>query len=272
MEIDDLCSAFGTAVKTDAVEDLVKKFITVTACETKYGKFESLRVAKFFLDAAKGEHGNQLATAISNYFRDPTFFLPPIAPEATFRVAPDSQRILNLLSKQTVNTGQEFNLAYMFRNSGKRDWPADTQLRPSNAIAAQFKFAYKCRGDTRPVPSRSFALKQTQTVVLECKFKAPMRSGHYAACWRLGYMLPQLKTKPEFFGPTLWVNLAVKSNTGGGAAQTIRAPSLPPASTIVPPASAVMQPTTLVPSAAAAVSKPEESSGFGSVMDEDDDL
>ena len=97
-------------------QELVKKFINVTQCEKKYGAPESLRVcgigaqffvsailisflnclaalifavkvAKFFLDAAKGEHGNQLATAISNYFRDPTFFLPPIAPEASFKVA-----------------------------------------------------------------------------------------------------------------------------------------------------------------------------------------
>jgi len=275
MEIDDLCSAFGTAVKTDAVEDLVKKFITVTACETKYGKFESLRVAKFFLDAAKGEHGNQLATAISNYFRDPTFFLPPIAPEASFRVAPDSQRILTLLSKQAVGGGQQFQLAYAFCNTGKSNWPSDTQLRPCNAIAAQFQFAYKCRGDTRTAPSRNVPLKPTQTVVLECRFKAPMTAGGYAACWRLGYMLPQLKATPEFFGPALWVNLVVKPNAGGGAAQTLRAPSLPPASTVTPAASiapAFAKLTTTVPSTSVATSRPKDSSGFGSAMDEDPDL
>ena len=123
--------------------------------------------------------------------------------------------------------------AYAFCNTGKSNWPSDTQLRPCNAIAAQFQFAYKCRGDTRSVPSRNFPLKPTQKVivphialliprtttvnvcirsplcmlaqaVLECIFKAPMRPGHYAACWRLGYMLPQLKATPEFFGPTLW--------------------------------------------------------------------
>jgi len=275
MEIDDLCSAFGTAVKTDAVEDLVKKFVTVTQCEKKYGAAESLRVAKFFLDAAKGEHGNQLATAISNYFRDPTFFLPPIAPEASFRVAPDSQRILTLLSKQAVGGGQQFQLAYAFCNTGKSNWPSDTQLRPCNAIAAQFQFAYKCRGDTRSVPSRNFPLKPTQKAVLECIFKAPMRPGHYAACWRLGYMLPQLKATPEFFGPTLWVNLAVKPGAGGKPAQTVTAPSLPPASTVAPHASAastLAQPTTSAHSVPAAVKPLEGGAGFGGLMDEDDDL
>jgi len=277
MEIDDLCSAFGTAVKTDAVEELVKKFINVTQCEKKYGASESRRVAKFFLDAAKGEHGNQLATAISNYFRDPTFFLPPIAPEASSRVAPDSQRILSMLSKQAVKGGQEFQLTYMFKNTGESNWPTDTQLRPSNAVATQFQFAYKCRGDTRPVPSRNIPLKATQTVVLECRFKAPMSAGGYAACWRLGYMLPQLKRTPEFFGPTLWVNLVVKPSAGDGA---LRAPSLPPASTVMPSASTVMSPASTVMSPASTASTlvqpmtqvPSAAVEDSSLMDEDDDL
>merc|ERR1712150_198871 len=136
------------------------------------------------------------------------------APKATSRIAPDSQRILNMLSKQSVKGGQEFQLGYQFGNSGKSNWPSDTQLRPCNAIAARFQFAYKCRGDTRTVPSRNIPLKPTQTVVLECRFKVPMTAGGYAACWRLGYMLPQLKTTPEFFGPALWVNLVVKPNAG----------------------------------------------------------
>ena len=56
---------------------------------------------------------------------------------------------------------------YMFKNTGESNWPTDTQLRPSNAVATQFQFAYKCRGDTRPVPSRSIPLKATQTVLIQ---------------------------------------------------------------------------------------------------------
>ena len=76
------------------------------------------------------------------------------------------------------------------------------------------------------------------------------------------------------------VNLAVQANAGGGAAETPKAPSLPPASVVTSTVSVPVQPTTSVHSVAAAVNPPEAGSAFGSAMDkafgsamdEDDDL